>query len=161
MIINQSLPVWGDNDELPLQSQPFRPHRKRLRRDGALDRKYSVEVVNLVLQQFRQVAFSFDSLFQPALVLVLDSYLARALDSNHQVRETEAVVPQLKLLIARPDDFGIDERAAKPDGLHSNKDYSLEHADLRRGDSPPEAVRFAERRERVAEVADNRLSRGR
>lgn len=142
-----------NNCDLFVLSQPLGAGRKGAGGYGAVDGQYAVEVVNLMLQQLRKVAFGFKRLLDAMLIRVFDSNLQRALDSHHQIGKAEAIVPQLELLAALPRNFRIDERACKSHGLHSNEDYPVERANLRRSDSAPEARITAKGRKRVAEVA--------
>ena len=112
-------------------------------------------MIDLVLKQFREVAFSLESLIDPTVIPIIDANLRSPRDTHHQIGKAEAIVPQLKTLLAFTDNLRVEERATKPRRLHSYKDHSLQDAKLRRGYSPSVTRRLAKRRERIAQVADN------
>ena len=69
----------------PLSSQaafPLRARSESVRRDRSLDGKNSVKVIDLVLEQFRQVSLGIQSLEGAPIVLILNSNLGRSRDAH-------------------------------------------------------------------------------
>lgn len=112
-------------------------------------------MIDLVLKQFREVAFSLESLIDPTDIPIIDANLRSPRDTHHQIGKAEAVIPQLETLLAFPDNLRVEERSTKTRRLHSYEDHSLQDAKLRRGDSPAVPRRLAKRGESIAQVADN------
>lgn len=112
-------------------------------------------MIDLVLKQFRKIAFRFDGLIDPMVILIIDANLRSPRDTHHKIGKAEAIVPQLKTLFAFPGNLRVEERATKSRRLHSYEDHSLQDAELGRGYSAAVTRRLAKRGERIAQVADN------
>src|SRR5438128_3971674 len=119
-------------------------------------------MIDLVLKQFRQITFSLDTLLGSPIVKIIDANLRRPRDPHHQIRKAETIIPQLNLRVAGPRYLWIDERTTESRGLHADKDYSPELADLRSGNPPAVAGALSKRGQRFAEIARHcsRLRRG-
>ena len=127
------------------------PERKAALIDGAIGRKDTVKVINLVLKQLRQIASSPKRHNGSMGVEVADAYLKMPPDTYHEIWKRETIVPQLHHLAAGASDRRIDERERFAD---VEKDHAPSDADLRGGYSSAEVVSPAEIVERRSQVAN-------
>src|SRR5215472_12825211 len=111
----------------------------RLHIGHAVDGEDSVEMIDLVLQEFREIAIfpGFNLECVATLVLITDCDFAMALDLHENAKKTQAGVPHRNLLFAARDNFGIDERPGiciwklqKDDALQSSNLRSRDRASV-------------------------------
>ncbi len=103
---------------------------------GTIDRQHAVEVINLVLKQFRPVALKLGLVHPTAQVAVADANAVGTKHTHQQVGEREAIVPHREVLVSDVNDFGIDQN---PRLIHFDIDQTKRGPDLRRGDAPSAA----------------------
>jgi hypothetical protein len=77
--------------------------------DRPVDGKYSIEVIDLMLQQLGQTRFRPQHMASPLLILIPHSDRQAAADLYQKVREAEAIVPQCHQLAAALHHAWIDE----------------------------------------------------
>jgi hypothetical protein len=92
-------------------------------------REHPVEMVDLVLQQFRAVALELGFMPLAPQVVVSDANAVGAEDAHQQVGVREAVVPDRKVLVPDVHDLRIDEH---PGLVHLDVREPERRADLRR-----------------------------
>ena len=121
-------------------------------------REYSVQVVDLMLQQLRAVAFELGFMGLAPEVVVPHANAVGAENTHQQVGEGEAVIPHREVLVPDIDDLGIDEHP----GLFHLDVYEPEwRADLRGSDAAPTAKSGLPVAQRVGEVVDHDADRRR
>ena len=113
---------------------PFFTQTEWVEPDRSIDREHAVEMVDLMLQQFGYITLGVHGVRLALEVVVphLDSVCA--LHPDHEIREGEAVVPNVEVLVPHIDDL----RVYKAPGLvHFDIDEPDGSADLRRSDASP------------------------
>jgi hypothetical protein len=113
------------------------PERKAALIDGAIGRKDTVKVINLVLKQLRQIAASPKRHNGSMGVAVADAYLKMPPDTYHEIWKREAIVPQLHHLFAAENDFRIYQRLRLTNIRENDAPMSVY---LRCGDGTPELI---------------------
>lgn len=121
--------------------------------DDAINGEDSIQVIDFVLQQFREKAIVSRAEFEnlAAQVLITDGDFAVPLHLHKDRQETQASVPDDDLFRAALDDFRVDQRPRLDSGK-LKKDYALQDSNLRGGDASAVACSFAPVSQRVAEV---------
>lgn len=122
------------------------PEREALAVDGARDRQHAVEVIELVLEQLRQVTLERPATLGALEVVVRDRHRGVAPHPHQQLREAHAVVPHLHQLLGALHDARVDEHVRR---TQVEVDDAAQVADLRRGDGATGPPTASERHQRV------------
>ena len=123
-----------------------------------VDREHSVEVIDLMLQQFRPVALEVGFVRLAPQVVIADADAVGSEDAHEQVGEREAVIPHREVLVPDVDDLGIDEH---PRLVHLDVRQAKRRADLRRRDAAPAAETRLPVAQGVGEVVHHDTNRRR
>jgi len=129
---------------------PFLAQAEWVETTGAVHGKYTVEMVNLVLQELGERALGVNAVASSSQVLVLHRDAVRPLDPDHEVRKREAIIPNQEILIADIHDFRVDHGEAL--GVLNDKDQPDGCADLGSGDASAAAVALLPVAERIPQV---------
>ena len=121
-------------------------------------REHPVEMVDLVLQQFRAIALELGFMRLAPQVVVADANAVGAEDAHQQVGVREAVVPDRKVFVADVHDFRIDEH---PGLVHLDVREPERRADLRRRNAAPGAKARLPVAEGIREVIHHDTNRRR
>lgn len=105
-----------------------------------------------MLEQFREGTIGIDAAVRAETVPVAQAHGFTAFEMDHEIGETEAVIPHHKALGAEPIERRIDEFIGATGDL--NVDNALGNADLNCSDTAAEAVCALELVERVAQVIE-------
>jgi len=128
----------------------------------AIDGKNSIEMIDLMLQQFREISFFIGANFVPPAFQILVAHGNAAVPGHlHENRQkAQASVPDNNFISAALNNLGIHERPWL--GPRQLQKYEAQvHTDLRSGNGPAIARGFSPIRERVSEIRDDRPSLGR
>lgn len=129
---------------------PFLAQAKRIEAAGAVHGEYSVEMIDLVLQQLGERALGVNAVASSREVLVFHRDAMGSLYPNHEIRKREAVIPDEEVVIADIQDFRIDHR--EPFGVLDDQEHPDRRTDLRSGDAPAVPVALLPIAERVPQV---------
>jgi len=129
---------------------PFLAQAKGIETAGAVHGEYSVEMIDLVLQQLGERALGVNAVASSREVLVFHRDAMGSLYPNHEIRKREAVIPDEEVVIADIQDFRIDHR--EPFGVLDDQEHPDRRTDLRSGDAPAVPVALLPIAERVPQV---------
>jgi len=97
-----------------------------------VDCEHSVEVIDLMLQQFSPVALEVGFVRPAPQIVIADANPVGSEDANKEVGEREAVIPHREVLVPNVDDLGVDEH---PGLVHFDVRQAKWRADLRSRDA--------------------------
>jgi hypothetical protein len=118
--------------------------------NGPVNGQDAVNMVNLVLQQFRQRSRRLDRFPLPTVILIGNDNGVMPAHTDQQLREGKAVVPQQEGPAAPANNARIEHRAAD---LRFNIDGAHGYPNLGRSDAAPEAPARLEIPESISQVA--------
>ncbi len=124
--------------------------------NGTVDREDTVEVVNLVLQQFGESSLRLQQMSFPFSVLIPDFHREISPDFDGDVRETKAVIPERNPFPASAHNDRIHQGERR---THVDEEDPFAHADLWRRYSSPEAVPLTDRGDRRSANAAHQCPR--
>lgn len=118
----------------------------------------AVEVVDFVLNELGHVAAEIGAMLATAEVQVLQRNVVRANDTDHELWERKAVVPNLEVVGTDVDDLRIDKGHAVFGELDEHD--ADRGTDLRCGQGPAHVMLLFGPSERVAEIVGHEAHRG-
>jgi len=139
---------------------PLLPQTEWVETRGSIHCKHALEMVNFVLNQLGHTTFEIGGLRLTSQVLISDRNSISPVNSDHQARKRETVIPDREVLVSHVHDLRI----------HQNPGFGCFHvndaqgsADLRCGNRPSNALPRCGVSERFLEVvqddADSRRTR--
>ncbi len=133
--------------------KPFFPGRQRVWALSAVDGEHAIEMVNLVLEEFRESTFGRQIVPDAVAALVADANGLVAAQTHHELRKRETVIPELEHLRTPPGVFGVDEFVA--DAVDPQEDDAHRGADLDGADAASETVSAAKLYKSVVKILEN------
>ena len=121
--------------------------------DGPVDSKNSVEVIDLVLEQFGKPACRLQRFFRPLFIPEFHDNRSIPADVDQDVGKRETIVPEPECMTTSLGDSRIHQR---PMVLKIDVDDLLPYADLRSCDAPAKSFATSEIKKRIAEICDGR-----
>ncbi len=123
-----------------------------------VDREHSIEVIDLMLQQFSPVTLEVGLMRLATQVMITDANAVGPEHPHEQVGEGKAVIPHREVLVPDIDDLGIYEH---PGLVHLDVDQAERRTDLRGRDAASAAEARLPVAERVSKVVHHDAHRGR
>jgi len=93
--------------------------------------QHTIQVIDLVLQELCSITFDFRLRPFTSQILILDPDPVSTRNADPEIRERKAIVPDLKILVADVQDFGIYQRERL---VHFHVDHTDRGSDLRSSD---------------------------
>src|SRR5215213_4955596 len=117
----------------PMDAVPLLAQTEWVQAVRAVYGQHAIQVIDLVLQELCSITFDFRLRPFPSQVLVLDPDPVGAGNADPEIREREAIVPDLEILVTDVQDLRIDQGERL---VHLHVHHTNGGSDLRRGDGP-------------------------
>jgi len=125
--------------------------------ESAVNCQNTVEMIDLVLEQFRYPAFGVHHAFFSFFIPILDVNRNVALNFHHDIGKGEAVIPQRHHLPGAAHNLRVDQWQRLID---LNNYDAKPTPDLRRGNSSPESIPLTKVGERFLQIGNCRTNIG-